>query len=496
MNGTFHAYADEEEEPVAVPTPAIEIQINSVDEVAVGRKLILDARDSVPESELSNFTFEWQFGDGGREFGPEVVHTYATPGDYQVDLKITGEGDVMEMQKQIFVYNNNILLVTDQSVNYESVEGFMNAALEQNTSVNNFRSLGGISEFLVEEELLQYLIDGQQQIKDADIIMFWTEGSLGATLLTELRNTLPSNLVDFSNKDIIFITEGNLSGLGSIAQGTFDNVSPNRILITHPEASFPLLKSLDIDSDDAEEFVEILKSRGIGYRIITTETKFQPHRFMSYFINYMINHGVPSNTIRLVLVLSVIVTVISFMKQVVGLDTLGVYTPSMLAISFIALDIRFGLFILLVILLVSLLTRRFIKRFRMMYIPRMAVMMIVVSVLILLLLLFATVFNISQIVALSIFPMFLLISVVERCISLVGDKGLKTASEIMFEVILVSIIAYFVADSASVRTMMLAYPELVLVLLVVNGFLGRWKGLRIIEYIRFREVFRHYGEEE
>jgi PKD repeat protein len=489
------AFAADEGEGVT-PAPQIEIQIDSVDEVAVSRKLILDATGSVPQSELNNFVFEWDFGDGKHEFGAEVAHNYATPGDYVVSLSIDGKGQSAEIEKNIFVYNNNILLVSDQSVDFEMIEGFMNAAREQNTVVSNFHSVGGVSEFLVEEELLQDLIDGQRQIKDADIIMFWTEGSLGATLLSELRNALPSNLIDFSNKDIMFITEGNLSGLENIAQGTFDSVEPNRIIITHSEARFPLLKSLDVDAEDAAEFIEILKSRGIGFGIISSPTKFKVHRFMSYFINYMINHGVPSNTVRLVLVLSVIVTVVSFMKQVIGLDTLGVYTPSMLAISFIALDVWFGLFILLAILLISLITRRFIKRYRMMYIPRMSFVMIVVSLLILVLLMLGTFFNVTQIIAISIFPMFLLISVVERCISLVGDKGLKTASGIMVEVIIVSLIAYLVADSAYVRTMVLAYPEIVFALLVVNVFLGRWKGLRIVEYVRFREVFSHYAEEE
>jgi|GEM_PF-5620253 len=477
------------------PESEIEIQINSVDEVGVGRKLILDARDSVPESALNDFVFQWNFGDGSNEFGPEVVHNYTKPGVYEVFLNISGEGKEAELSKSIFVYNNNILLVSDHSATDEMVEGFMNSARQQYTSVNNFRSVGGVSEFLVEEELLLKLSDGQQQLKDADIIMFWTEGSLGATLLSALRNTLPSTVIDFSDKTILFVTKGSLKGLENIAQGTFDNIEPDHIVITHPEARYPLLQALDLSTEERDPFVTTLESRGIQYELINTKTQFQIHRFMSYFINYMINNGVPSNTIKLVLILSVIVTVVSFMKQVVGLDTLGVYTPSMLAISFIALDIWFGLFILLAILVLSLVTRRFIKRYRMMYIPRMGVVMIVISLLILLILLLATYFNVSNIIAISIFPMFLLINVVERCVSLVGEKGLKVASQVLFEVIMVSVIAYLIADSAYVRTVMLAFPELVFVLLFANFFLGRWKGLRLVEYIRFREVFNHYAEE-
>lgn len=490
------AYADEEIDLTSIPESKIEVQINSVDTVGVGRKLILDARNSVPEAELDAYVFKWNFGDGSNEFGPEVAHNYTKPGIYDVILTIVGETEEAESVKQIFVYNNNILLVTDSSVREEMINGFMETARTQNTFINHFRSDGGVSEFLIEEELLTRLSEGQGQIRDADIIMFWTEGSLGATLLSALRNTLPSAVIDFSNKTIVFVTNSNLRGLKSLAQGTFDNLKPKHIIITYPEARYPLLESLDFNLEGRETFAEILESRGVSFELIDTETHFKIYRFMSYFINYMINNGVPSNTIKLVLILSVIVTVVSFMKQVIGFDTLGVYTPSMLAISFIALDLWFGLVILMAILLMSLLARKFMKRYRMMYIPRMSIVMIVISLLILVLLILATYFNVSSIIAISIFPMFLLINVVERCVSLVGEKGMTIAAHVMMEVFAVSILAYFVADSAYVRTMMLAYPELVIALLFVNFFLGRWKGLRVVEYIRFREVFKNYAEEE
>lgn len=488
--------AQEEVSPTSAPESKIEVQINSVDTVGVGRKLILDARDSVPESKLDAYIFKWNFGDGLSEFGPEVAHNFTKPGLYDVSLTVSGEEQEVPLTKQIFVYNNNVLLVSDSSVRDEMVDGFMQSAREQNTFINHFRSDGGVGEFLIEEELLARLAEGQQQIKDADIIMFWTEGSLGATLLSALRNTLPSAVIDFSNKTVIFVTNGSLRGLKSLAQGTFDNIKPKYIVITYPESRYPLLESLNLSVEGRLSFTEILSARGVSYEFIDTKTQFKVHRFMSYFINYMINNGVPSNTIKLVLILSVIVTVISFMKQVIGFDTLGVYTPSMLAISFVALDIWFGLIILMAILSVSLLARKFMKNYTLMYIPRMSIVTIVISLLILLLLVLTTYFNVSSVIAISIFPMFLLINVAERCVSLVGEKGMKVASEVMFEVLIVSVIAYFVADSAYVRTMMLAYPELVILLIFVNFFLGRWKGLRVVEYVRFREVFKNYAEEE
>jgi len=70
---------------------------------------------------------------------------------------------------------------------------------------------------------------------------------------------------------------------------------------------------------------------------------------MSYLVGFMIDRGIPSNSIKLILMLPIIVTMIAFMKQVVGVTTLGVYTPSILALSFIAIDLRYGLLIFVII---------------------------------------------------------------------------------------------------------------------------------------------------
>ena len=38
------------------------------------------------------------------------------------------------------------------------------------------------------------------------------------------------------------------------------------------------------------------------------------------------------------------------------------------------------------------------------------------------------------------------------------------------------------------------HPQWVLLTLVVNAFLGRWTGLRLREYFRFREVLKYVDD--
>jgi len=45
-----------------------------------------------------------------------------------------------------------------------------------------------------------------------------------------------------------------------------------------------------------------------------------------------------------------------------------------------------------------------------------------------------------------------------------------------------------------VKNLMLTYPELIFFIFVINVLLGKWTGLRVLEYVRFREILRHMEE--
>jgi len=103
--------------------------------------------------------------------------------------------------------------------------------------------------------------------------------------------------------------------------------------------------------------------------------------------------------------------------------------------------------------------------------------------------------------------MVILSTIVEKFVSIKTEKGLVSAVILMAETIIVSIIAYFIAGGEIslgftvikwefIRNLMLNYPEFIFVLLIINILLGRWSGLRLLEFIRFREILRHNDEEE
>lgn len=466
---------------------AIDPSLSANSSVQVNKSIIFDASGSTAEAE-GNLSFEWFFGDGNRQQGEEVVHSYAEPGEYEVTLLIRdADGNQSSLIHDVFVFEKSFVLLTNVADEQERLDGFVDSARNEFVFIETIEAYTSKSEFLEEEELKRKILENISSLESAETILIWTNGSSGLTVLSQFQSTLDEDF--FSTKDIIFVSDADFGSLSNIARGVYQSIVPNQIILTRSESIWVLL-----DAIDSKDFVNILKDRGVQYQVVNDELHLRPWNIMSYFVNTMIDRGIPTNTIRLVLMLSVIVTVVSFMKQVVGLATLGVYTPSILALSFIALDLSFGLIILLTILFIGTLTRLFLRRYRLLYIPRMAIVMVVVSLTILFLLFLGAYFDVANVVTIAVFPMLIMSTMVEKFVSIQSGKGLRSALTLVGEAVLVAILCYYVAEWEFLKVVIMGHPEVIFIFLLINVFLARWSGLRLMEYVRFREIIR-YAEE-
>ena len=164
-----------------------------------------------------------------------------------------------------------------------------------------------------------------------------------------------------------------------------------------------------------------------------------------------------------------------------------------LSLSFIALNFWYGLFIFMILFVVATLVRHALHHYRLLYIPRMAIILTFSSFAILLVLFLGTLLD-QRIDELAIFPILILATLVEKFVTIQGDKGIKGAMHIGAEVLFTAMICYFVAQWSLLEVLVLGHPEVVFLFLMFNFVLARWSGLRITEYIRFREIIRHVEE--
>lgn len=219
--------------------------------------------------------------------------------------------------------------------------------------------------------------------------------------------------------------------------------------------------------------------------------ELRPWNFMAFAASYMVARGVPLDTIYLILILPVIATIVAFSRQVIGFKALGIYTPSIIAVLFLALGLKYGLAIFLITLLIGTLGRLLARKVRLAYLPKMAIVITLVGLGIFAFFLVGSILGKNGLVGISIFPILIMVLLTEKFITVQIEQGNKRATILILETMLLSIVCYLLANWQPLKNLVLYHPEVILVTIIFNLLIGKWTGLRLMEYYRFRKVIEN-----
>lgn len=492
---TAHAAEDE-------PINYLKAVINTDEAVEMERSTIFNASQSYIPDPDSDVLYEWDFGDGNRNEGSEVLHSYKEPGKYQVTLKITQDDEVNEASLEVFVYEKSLVLITDETEARDRIEVIRNYAEKEGVYIKIIDSFGSSTEFISEEILSKKLSEHLTNLQKSSQFIIWTKENAGLNALSRYIQNNPKTELNLSTKTLIVISD-NISTSVTRVQRQFKLINPKSAIVAKEAVIYPL-----VETGTDKEFIDTLEKGGYEYQTVTAKSgQIRPWNFMAYFVNFLINKGIPDNTIALLLLLPVIATTVAFMRQFVGITTFGIYTPSIITLSFLVIGLSAGLMTLLTAVAIGAISRPMLSRVRMLFIPKMAVVMSVVALLLFLILFLSTYLNLfdASFLSLAIFPMLILSTLVEKFVSVKTEKGLSAASILMAETVFVSIVAYFLVGGEInlgfttlqfefIKVSLINHPEIVFVFILLDVLLGKWSGLRLLEIIRFREVLRHIEE--
>lgn len=481
-----------EEEDVA--EPAVVPIITGPTDIAVGRTLVLDASSTIGLGE--NTEYRWYRGTVPQPISRslEAVYTPEQAEQTEFRLVITTEidGEVVEVEEEhvVTVYERKIVLIADGNVSTEKLELHQRSALEQGVYLPVIQSQTQSLPIGEEGSLAALIKERNDVLVGAESIIIWTEGINGLQALTRTLENDQDKLQALRNQTIILVTDGSLQTLGRTAGGPFSVLKPDQIIVTRKEAINPLLSAEHIAN-----FLTDIQQRDIDFLIVDESTvAVRPWNLLSSLVNYMLTHGVGSQTVTLLLMLPVIATILAFLKQVIGISTFGLYAPSVIALSFIALGWKVGIAFLIFIITTGYATRSFMRKWRLLYIPKVAIILTVVSLTLLLMLGIGAYFNLT-LSGDTIFILLIMSTLSESFLTLKTEEGLYSAIIGIAETILAALLCVFIVQWSVLRSLIIAYPEIILLTFLVNLFLGRWTGLRLVEYFRFKEVFKHVQEE-
>ena len=228
---------------------------------------------------------------------------------------------------------------------------------------------------------------------------------------------------------------------------------------------------------------KILKSQSLG--------SVWPGNPVKYAIRGAVSAGVPANTIVLLLLLPIMTFIIAFSRNIVGIRGFGIFLPAALSVVFVATGPVVGIGLFLIIVAVSTLVRIVLRKLKikMQYLPRMSFILWAVVVGVLGVLFMAPVLKFSELANVSIFAVLILILLSEDFNRVQLGKSIKTAVNLTFETLVLSLISFFFLTLKPLQAFVLLNPEISLIgIAILDILLGQYTGLRVMEFYRFRKL--------
>ncbi len=215
---------------------------------------------------------------------------------------------------------------------------------------------------------------------------------------------------------------------------------------------------------------------------------------VAYWVQHAIALGIPANTIVLILLIPVVAMLVTFVRVVVGLPSLEMLVPIVLAFAFVAVGITAGLIILSAVILASFVSRTLLRRVPIMFFPKRSLSHLLLAFFVFAALTLSIMLDIGSIHELSIFPILILTLLGDSIVSVQLHKTIRETITITLVTLGIALAGYMLATSIMVRDLIILWPELVLLTIPINLLLGRYFGLRFTEILRFKTL-ESYGSE-
>ncbi len=198
--------------------------------------------------------------------------------------------------------------------------------------------------------------------------------------------------------------------------------------------------------------------------------------------------SIPADMFKMLLLLPLGAFLVAIFKNVIGLKTYGVFLPVLISLALLETGLISGLVLFSSIVLVVALVNFPLEKWGVQYTSKIAMMLIavVLTALFAVKLLHET--NWLSASAPLFFPIIILTIISERFAKKTEEEGVKSAIGLYASTLVVTLFIYFILSSMLIQNFVLTFPEIILSVAGLNLMLGKWIGLRVMEYHRFHKV--------
>lgn len=196
----------------------------------------------------------------------------------------------------------------------------------------------------------------------------------------------------------------------------------------------------------------------------------------------------PFSLLRTILMLPIGALVVVLFRNVVGMPTFGTFLPALLAAAAGSTGALWGVVAVAIAVGAVALARWGIQRLEILHSPTLAILLAAVVFTLLTTTLLAERFGVEPLTRVTLFPIAVLAICAERFYLSLTEHGGATAGKELLGTLFVMLACHVVMNSLALQVLVIGFPEVIFLVIAADIYLGRWVGMRLSEYRRFRAL--------
>jgi hypothetical protein len=387
----------------------------------------------------------------------------------------------------------SVVLITDVPVPTGVIERIVADARERSISVV-FLSASFESRYFRENYLQRLIANNFDAIAESHLLLVSTRDEAGLYALLQLAEQR------IALRDARIVVAGGFARavgkvLGSVL---FRLLSPGELVLVNPQAPLLSLWSMAranlIDGVPMAEAAELwdLRPQVIDAEDVRGLAGWRRGLVRAW--SEAVVAQVPLQAINLILVLPVIACIVVIFRSVIGIETFGTFAPVIVSLAFLMTGLAWGVAIFCVIVTLGVVLRGALQWVRIQLVARLAVLIALVSALMAGLTIAGAYLGIGALLNVSIFPMVIMSNVIENFTTTQVELGTREAIRLTRNTLLVCAACYVTIEWAGLQSIVLSFPEVLIGVVALEVAIGKWRGLRLLEYLRFSDLARPAGD--
>lgn len=213
-------------------------------------------------------------------------------------------------------------------------------------------------------------------------------------------------------------------------------------------------------------------------------------RGASSFMDYsMYALPLPSQELyRILLLIPIGVLVVLAMRSFVGIETLGTFTPVLIALAFQETQVIWGLLMFTVITAMGLTLRSYLEYLRLQLLARLSVVLTFVVIVIAAISFVSYKLGLSTGLSVALFPMVILTMVIERTSIVWEERGGVASMKVGAGTLVTAVLSHYVMVWQPLVYFVFTFPGTLLCAASIMILIGHYRGYRLTELVRFRAM--------